>query len=132
MLDPTTLQSGSRNGEGYDYVELKRMLGHNLRVTYLTYTEQNDGVEFIPAWPRGLCVYHVYTLALKDKFQPLACRWYFLRHFHNTQCNERDSKAVRENVFFFRHTAPTGVNHRNFNAFRSHTQHCSYEINRCI
>lgn len=23
-LDPTTLQSGSRNGEGYDYVELKR------------------------------------------------------------------------------------------------------------
>lgn len=22
MLDPTTLRSGSRNGEGYDYVEL--------------------------------------------------------------------------------------------------------------
>lgn len=39
MLDPTTLQSRSRNGEGYDYVELKHVLGHNLRVTYLTYTE---------------------------------------------------------------------------------------------
>lgn len=40
ILDPTTLRSGSRNGEGDDYVQ-SNMRGHNLRVTYLTYTEQN-------------------------------------------------------------------------------------------
>lgn len=40
ILDPTTLRSGSRNGEGDDYVQ-SNVPGHNLRVTHLTYTEQN-------------------------------------------------------------------------------------------
>lgn len=38
--DPTTLRSGSRNGQTDDYVQ-SNMRERNLRAAHLTYTEQN-------------------------------------------------------------------------------------------